>query len=63
MCSEAVWWRCRRRLVADQLIARGETVFHLMDRLRAEPATLSQGASLAGGGLAYPSRPPPEPAR
>ena len=31
MCSEAVWWRCHRRLVADHLLARGEAVFHLMD--------------------------------
>jgi uncharacterized protein (DUF488 family) len=55
MCSEAVWWRCHRRLVADHLIARGETVFHLMDRLRSEPARLSEGASLAGGSVTYPT--------
>lgn len=61
MCSEAVWWRCHRRLVADHLIARGETVFHLMDPLRAEPARLSEGASLADGLLTYPSRPPEPP--
>lgn len=30
MCSEAVWWRCHRRIVADHLIARGETVFHIL---------------------------------
>ncbi len=29
MCSEAVWWRCHRRLVADALTARGWTVCHL----------------------------------
>lgn len=29
MCSEAVWWRCHRRIVTDYLIARGETVFHI----------------------------------
>ncbi len=56
MCSEAVWWRCHRRLIADQLIAAGETVFHLMDRARAEPARLSTGASLADGVLTYPAR-------
>src|SRR3546814_15157602 len=26
MCAEAVWWRCHRRIVADHLIARGESV-------------------------------------
>ena len=55
MCSVAVWWRCHRRLVADQLIARGEAVFHLMDPARADPASLSLGASLADGILTYPA--------
>lgn len=44
MCSEAVWWRCHRRLIADNLIARGEAVFHIMARDRFEPARLTQGA-------------------
>jgi uncharacterized protein (DUF488 family) len=44
MCSEAVWWRCHRRIVADHLIARGETVFHLMGQGRVEPAHLTAGA-------------------
>ncbi|MEW2437837.1 DUF488 domain-containing protein [Streptomyces caniferus] len=31
MCSEAVWWRCHRRLIADfAVVARGVTVLHLM---------------------------------
>jgi len=57
MCSEAVWWRCHRRIIADHLIARGESVFHLMDKERVEPARLSGGASLAGGILTYPASP------
>jgi uncharacterized protein (DUF488 family) len=56
MCSEAVWWRCHRRIVADHLIAAGETVFHLMDGERAEPARMSAGASLANGILSYPAK-------
>lgn len=44
MCSEAVWWRCHRRIVADHLIARGETVFHIMGQGRLEPARLTSGA-------------------
>src|SRR5690606_23770756 len=28
MCAEAVWWRCHRRIIADYLLAAGETVFH-----------------------------------
>jgi uncharacterized protein (DUF488 family) len=44
MCAEAVWWRCHRRLVADNLLARGEAVFHIMDEGRLEPARLTPGA-------------------
>jgi uncharacterized protein (DUF488 family) len=44
MCAEAVWWRCHRRIVADYLIARGETVFHIMGSARQEPARLTPGA-------------------
>lgn len=44
MCSEAVWWRCHRRLIADNLIARGESVFHIMGHDRVETARLTSGA-------------------
>jgi uncharacterized protein (DUF488 family) len=57
MCSEAVWWRCHRRIVADHLIARGETVFHIMGQGRFEPARLTTGAVIQSGGtVVYPSR-------
>ena len=59
MCSEAVWWRCHRRSVADHLIARGETVLHLMDGGRAEPARLSAGARAEDGRVVYPAPPGP----
>ena len=55
MCSEAVWWRCHRRIVADYLIASGETVFHIMGPGRVEPAELTQGALVrADGQVVYP---------
>jgi uncharacterized protein (DUF488 family) len=54
MCSEAVWWRCHRRIVADWLIAGGEAVFHLMGDDRVEPAKLSEGARPASGAVTYP---------
>ncbi|HWC72872.1 MAG TPA: DUF488 domain-containing protein [Gemmatimonadales bacterium] len=44
MCAEAVWWRCHRRIIADYLLARHETVFHLMGTNRIEPARLTSGA-------------------
>lgn len=55
MCSEAVWWRCHRRLIADWLIAGGEQVFHLMGEDRVEPARLSEGARVADGAVTYPA--------
>jgi uncharacterized protein (DUF488 family) len=30
MCSETLWWRCHRRLIAELLHARGEQVVHLL---------------------------------
>jgi uncharacterized protein (DUF488 family) len=30
MCSEAVWWRCHRRMIADAEVARGIPVRHIM---------------------------------
>lgn len=55
MCAEAPWWRCHRRIIADYLIAAGETVFHIMGPGRVEPARPTEGARLgADGGLRYP---------
>jgi uncharacterized protein (DUF488 family) len=55
MCSEAVWWRCHRRIVADYLIASEEKVFHIMGQGRLEPAHLTPGAVLQPGGtIVYP---------
>jgi uncharacterized protein (DUF488 family) len=44
MCAEAVWWRCHRRIIADYLIAAGETVFHILGRNRVEQAHMTQAA-------------------
>jgi uncharacterized protein (DUF488 family) len=57
MCSEAVWWRCHRRIVADHLIARGETVFHIMGEDRLQPAQLTRGAVTERGNVVvYPGQ-------
>jgi uncharacterized protein (DUF488 family) len=56
MCSEAVWWRCHRRIVADYLIASGETVFHIMGKGRLTPAHLTPGAVVRPDGtVVYPA--------
>ena len=44
MCSEAVWWRCHRRIIADHLLAAGEDVRHMMGPGQITRATLNEGA-------------------
>ena len=52
MCSESLWWRCHRRLVADFAAAtRGVEVRHLMHDGRTEPHRLSDGLRLRDDGL------------
>ena len=56
MCAEAVWWRCHRRLIADYLLAAGETVFHILGPGHVDPATLTPGARpRADGVIDYPA--------
>ena len=55
MCSEAVWWRCHRRIIADYLLSRGLSVLHLMGGGRIDPATLTPAARERDGHLVYPA--------
>ena len=55
MCSEAVWWRCHRRIIADHLLARGYEVEHLMGEDRVTPATMTPGARVEGSRVTYPA--------
>jgi uncharacterized protein (DUF488 family) len=59
LCSESVWWRCHRRLIADvAVLARGVPVAHLMPDGRLTPHRPSDGAVLgADGQVCWP--PPP----
>ncbi|MGH8149640.1 MAG: DUF488 family protein, partial [Steroidobacteraceae bacterium] len=41
MCAEAVWWRCHRRIIADYLIAGGDTVLHIMGPAKIVSAELT----------------------
>lgn len=55
MCSEAVWWRCHRRIIADYLLLAGRKVFHLMGANRVDPATRTPAAvEVSDEVLAYP---------
>jgi uncharacterized protein (DUF488 family) len=56
MCSEAVWWRCHRRIIADYLMAEGVPVAHIMGHNKIDPAKRTPGVrSLPGGALIYPA--------
>jgi alkylated DNA nucleotide flippase Atl1 len=54
MCSEAVPWRCHRRLIADALIVDGVEVEHIMSMTSTRPARLSDQAVVAAGRITYP---------
>jgi len=50
MCSEAVWWRCHRRIISDYLLAQGIPVMHIMARGKIDPATLTPNAHQESNG-------------
>ncbi|EAQ04666.1 hypothetical protein OB2597_05270 [Pseudooceanicola batsensis HTCC2597] len=50
MCSEAVWWRCHRRIITDYLLLHGHKVQHLMAPGRIDAARPSEGARLRNDG-------------
>lgn len=55
MCSEAVWWRCHRRIITDYLLLNGHAVDHLMAPGRVEAATPTPGAcKTREGKVIYP---------
>ncbi|HEY7145754.1 MAG TPA: DUF488 domain-containing protein [Streptosporangiaceae bacterium] len=52
MCSESLWWRCHRRLIADfAQLARQVPVRHLMHDGQLAPHQLSPGVRLRADGL------------
>ena len=57
LCSEYVWWRCHRRLIADVVVlGRGLPVQHLMPDGRLSPHQPSAGAVLgADGAVRWPA--------
>lgn len=54
MCSESVWWRCHRRMVADAaVLLRDAEVLHLMPDGRLSPHAPTDGVRVAGDALVY----------
>ena len=62
LCSEAVWWRCHRRLIADVAsLTRGLEVRHLMHTGRPIAHRPAAGALVRHDGLVvWDAAPPPE---
>lgn len=56
MCSEALWWRCHRRLVADRLVLGGGRVWHIGSDGRTSRHQLTSFARVVGDHLEYPSQ-------
>ena len=58
MCSEAVWWRGHRRIIADHLPVAGEEEVHLIGQDPPPRAGLGAGAGGGGDGAGtYPAAP------
>jgi uncharacterized protein (DUF488 family) len=53
MCSEAVWWRCHRSLIADYLKIRGIEVLHILSATKVEPHPYTSAATIIEGQLSY----------
>lgn len=54
MCSETLWWRCHRRLVADAaVLLHGVTVLHVDGRGATAPHRLTSGAGVSDGMVLY----------
>lgn len=57
MCSEALPWRCHRRLIADALLVRGWAVRDIIGPGKVGPHLLTPFARVSGDRLTYPAHP------
>lgn len=53
MCSEAVWWRCHRSMIADYLKAAAVTVEHIMKADKNVIHPYTSAAKILNGKLTY----------
>jgi len=53
MCSEAVWWRCHRGLLADWFKAHGVRVLHILDTRHVVEHPWTSAAHVVKGELDY----------
>ncbi|SCZ55775.1 DUF488 domain-containing protein [Thiohalomonas denitrificans] len=53
LCSEAVWWRCHRALIADDLKSVGILVLHIMSPTKVVEHPYTTAAKIVDGQLVY----------
>lgn len=53
MCSEAVWWRCHRSMIADYFKSKGWKVLHILSLTKVEEHPYTRAAKIIDGKLAY----------
>ena len=53
MCSEALWWRCHRSMIADALCVRGIEVVHILDAKHSMVHPMTTPARIVRGELTY----------
>ena len=53
MCAEALWWRCHRSLISDDLKAAGHSVVHIIDQTKTEDHPFTSAAQIVNGELSY----------
>jgi uncharacterized protein (DUF488 family) len=54
MCAEALPWRCHRRLIADQFVARGWRVLDIVGPRQVKGHALPEFARVENGRVTYP---------
>lgn len=53
MCAEAVWWRCHRSMIADELCVRDIKVMHILDAKHEVLHPMTSPARVVRGRLTY----------
>jgi uncharacterized protein (DUF488 family) len=53
MCSESVWWRCHRSMIADALRVAGTEVLHILDAKHSTVHPMTSPARIVDGALTY----------
>lgn len=53
MCSEAVWWRCHRSMISDELMTKDWQVLHIMGKGKTSEHPFTSPAKVVNGKLVY----------